>query len=74
MNDHFDRKSKRVLKNHGVITYTPSRLPGIFSFLLTGALFAAALLLSLSQALANGDDEGSHHDRCAQLSSACQDA
>ncbi|MEZ5827125.1 MAG: hypothetical protein R3D30_14355 [Hyphomicrobiales bacterium] len=34
------RASRSGLMSHGVITSTPSRLPGIFSFLLTGALFA----------------------------------
>jgi hypothetical protein len=55
MNDYFDRKSPRIL-HHGVIAYMPSRIPGIFSFLVTGALFAAALLL-LVQAFASEPDE-----------------
>jgi len=59
-------ETQRVLKNHGVIAYTPSRLPGIFSFLLTGALFTAALLLTFSQALADDPDEGRYYyDRYA---------
>jgi len=49
MDDPFNRKTQRVLKNHGVIAHTPSRLPGIFSFLLTGALLTAALLLTFSE-------------------------
>lgn len=42
------------LQNHVVISHTRSRLPGILSFLLTGALFAAALLLTITQAHAEG--------------------
>lgn len=73
MNDKFDRSSRGFLKSRGVITHTPSSLPGIFSFLLTGALFAAALILTFSQALAGGYDEGRNQD-VPQLSSACRDA
>lgn len=59
-------ETQRVLKNHGVIAYTPSRLPGIFSFLLTGALFTAALLMSFGQVLADdGDDGRYYYDRYA---------
>jgi hypothetical protein len=47
MSSSFDRNTQRIAKDHGVIALTPSRLPAIFSFLLTGALFAAALLLTL---------------------------
>jgi len=66
VNDDFSRKAQRVLKNHGVITYTPSRWPGIFSFLLTGALFTAALLLTFTQSFADDRDEGRHcYDRDA---------
>jgi hypothetical protein len=50
MSDYVNRKSQRVLKAHGVISHTPSRLPAVVSFLLTGALFTAALLWTLSQA------------------------
>jgi len=56
MNDDLNRKAQLVLKNHGVIAYTPSRWPGIFSFLLTGALFTAALLLTFSQSFADDRD------------------
>lgn len=60
-------ETQRVLMNHGVISYTPSRMPGIFSFVLTGALFTAALLLSLGHALANdGDDGGYYYDKYAR--------
>jgi hypothetical protein len=45
-------ETRRVLTNHGVISYMPSRLPAILSFALTGALFTAALLLTFGQALA----------------------
>jgi len=45
-------ETRRVLQNHGVISYTPSRLPAVFSFVLTGALFTAALLLTFGQTLA----------------------
>jgi hypothetical protein len=55
MTDYFNRKTQPVLKNHGVVAYTPSRLPGIFSFVLTGALFIAALLLAFGQAFADRD-------------------
>jgi hypothetical protein len=48
MNDRSNPRTQFLLKNHGVIAYTPSRFVGIFSFLLTGALFAAALLLTLN--------------------------
>ena len=63
MRDKFNRKT--VLKDHGVIAYVPSRLPRILSFLITGALFAAALFLTFSQASAvERDDAGnvSAHD------------
>ncbi|ODS03219.1 hypothetical protein AUC71_01105 [Methyloceanibacter marginalis] len=59
-------ETQRVLKNHGVIAYTPSRMPAIFSFLLTGALFTAALLMSFGQVLADdGDDGRYYYDRYA---------
>lgn len=59
-------ETQRVLKNHGVIAYTPSRMPGIFSFLLTGALFTAALLLTFTQATADDSDAGrTYYDRYA---------
>lgn len=51
MSDCFNRKAQSIVKNHGVIAHTPSHLPGILSFLFTGALFAAALLLTSSQEL-----------------------
>ncbi|MGK2923592.1 MAG: hypothetical protein ACSLE4_12575 [Methyloceanibacter sp.] len=54
-------ETQRVLKNHGVIAYTPSRMPAIFSFLLTGALFTAALLMSFGHALANDRDDGRYY-------------
>lgn len=58
------------LLNHGVISHTRGRLPDILSFLLTGALFAAALLLSITQAHA----EGPSYCRCyPQTLSACQE-
>jgi hypothetical protein len=74
MSDDFNRKTKRVLKNRGVIAYTPSRLPGILSFLLTAALFTAALLLTFSQAHADDRDDGRYFSaRYVPLSSARQD-
>lgn len=72
MNDDFDRKSRGALKHRGVIARTPSRLPGIVSFLLTGALFAAALILTFSQAHAGGDDDGLHRG-VALPSLACRE-
>lgn len=72
MHDEFDR-SRSILKHHGVITHTASRLPGIVSFLFTGALFAAALILALSQAHAGGGDVGLHCG-VASSSSACPGA
>jgi len=58
------------LQNHGVISHTRGRLSGILSFLLTGALFAAALLLSITQAHAEGP---SYYDCYPQPLLACQD-
>jgi len=58
------------LQHRGVISHTPSRLPGILSFLLTGALFTAVLFLTLSQARAEGPY---HCDGPAWQVSACQD-
>jgi hypothetical protein len=58
------------LQNHGVIAHTRSRLSGILSFLLAVALFAAALLLAITQAPAEGL---SYHDCYAQLLLACKD-
>lgn len=57
------------LQTRGVISRTRSRVPGILSFLLTGALFAAVLILTFTQARA-----GSRylHDRCAPSPSAYQ--
>jgi hypothetical protein len=72
MHDEFDR-SRSTLKHHGVITHTASRLPGIVSFLLTGALFAAALILTLSQTHADGYEVGLHCG-VASASSTCRDA
>jgi hypothetical protein len=46
-------ETQRVLENHGVISYTPSRMPGFFSFLLTAALFLGAFLLTFGQAFAD---------------------
>lgn len=46
------------MKNHGIISHTPSRWPGILSFLITGTLFAAVLILTLSHTF-NG---ARHHD------------
>ncbi|MGD8355727.1 MAG: hypothetical protein PVJ46_10055 [Methyloceanibacter sp.] len=49
MTDSLDHKSRGALKNRGVIAYMPRRSIGVFSFLLTGAVFAAALILTLSR-------------------------
>jgi hypothetical protein len=49
----FSPETQRVLKNHGVISYAPSRMPGFFSFLLTAALFVGAFLLAFGHALAD---------------------
>jgi hypothetical protein len=51
-----------------VISYRPSNMPGIFSFLLTGALFLGALLAMFSHARADdgGEAEGNYYyDRYA---------
>jgi len=46
-------KTQHALKSHGVvISEVPNRMPGIFSFALTGALIMSAFLLTFSQALA----------------------
>jgi hypothetical protein len=50
------------MKNHGIISHTPSRWPGIFSFLITGSLFSAVLILTLTNTL----NEARQHDQ-AQL-------
>lgn len=44
------------LQTRGVISRTRSRLPGVLSFLLTGALFAAVLLLTFTHARAGSRD------------------
>ena len=55
-------ETRRVLKNHGVIiSTTPSRMPGIFSFALTGALFTGALLMTFGHALADDRDDGRYY-------------
>ena len=64
MYDHFDRASRRTMKNHGIISHTSSRWPGIFSFLITGALLAAVLILTLSHTL----NEAHHHGHAQLLS------
>jgi hypothetical protein len=72
MNARLNPKTQFILKNHGVIAYTPSRLVGILSFLLTGALLTAVLLLTLKPAFGDDREEGRHHyDRNALLCIAC---
>lgn len=60
--------AQRALKSHGVvISETPNHMPGIFSFVLTGALFTGALLLTFGQALADDRDatDNYYYDRYA---------
>jgi hypothetical protein len=61
MNAPLNPKTQFLLKNHGVIAYTPSRLVGILSFLLTGGLFTAVLLLTLKPAFGDEREEARHH-------------
>jgi hypothetical protein len=66
-------ETQRVLKSHGVISYTPSRMPQVLSFVLTAALFLGAFLLTFGHALADdrntnptGDPVGNYYyDRYA---------
>ena len=51
------------MKNHGIISHTSSRWPGIFSFLITGTLFAAVLSLTIARSL----NETHHHDHAHLL-------
>jgi len=61
MSAGLNPKTQFALKNHGVIAYTPSRLVGILSFLFTGALFTAVMLLTLQPAFGADREEGRHH-------------
>ena len=61
MSARLNPKTQFLLKNHGVIAYTLSRLVGILSFLLKGALFTAVLLLTLKPAFGDDREEGRHH-------------
>jgi hypothetical protein len=47
-------QTQRVLKSHGVvISYAPSRMPAVLSFVLTAALFLGAFLATFAHALAD---------------------
>jgi len=62
-------KTQHALKGHGVvISEIPNRMPGVFSFALTGALFMGAFLLTFGQALAGDRGEAAgnyYYDRYA---------
>jgi|GEM_PF-4060155 len=62
-------KPQHALKAHGaVISEIPNRMPGLFSFALTGALIMGGFLLTFGQALAGdrGDAAGNYYyDRYA---------
>jgi len=67
-------QARQALKSHGVvISYAPSRMPGILSFVLTAALFLSAFLATFAHALADdrntnptGDPVGNYYyDRYA---------
>ena len=45
MSPTLSPETQRVLRNHGaVISYAPSRMPAVLSFVLTAALFLGAFL------------------------------
>lgn len=52
------------MMNHGIISHTSSRWPGIVSFLITGALFAAVLVLTLTHTF----NEARHNGHAQLLS------
>jgi len=60
----FDRATRTAMMNHGIISHTSSRWPGIVSFLITGALFAAVLVLTLTHTF----NEARHNSHAQLLS------